>query len=225
MFAVSTGPQAKLLTTYGVGNFFKGGANADKVVLAFETAAAAGAAVAAAFSYSALKAGVELDAGVTPAMPTCAPATRNWPCRCCSSTTSRPCACPSRPMRTDAAAGARRSDLAAYGGYLKVGAEVAAGYELSGSKSFSLGGLALSEKYDLSVIGRIGLKAGVAGRFSILVTADGTAGVDARAGPRHAQGALSIAADVNADFKNQIDFRRPPTSFSAPCSASTGRTS
>ena len=47
----------------GVGEFFeKDGGNGDKVVLAFETAAAAGAGVAAAFSYAPLTAAVTLDA-------------------------------------------------------------------------------------------------------------------------------------------------------------------
>ena len=58
-----------------------------------------------------------------------------------------------------------------YGGYLRVGAELAAGYELAGTKAVSVGGLSLSERYRLSILGKVGLSAAIAGRFSILVTA------------------------------------------------------
>src|SRR5262249_61817406 len=68
-----------------------------------------------------------------------------------------------------------------YGGYLKLGAEVSAGYRLSGTKAMSIGGLALSERYDLSVIGKIGLTAGVAGRFSILLNGADADGLPGRA--------------------------------------------
>ncbi len=43
-----------------------------------------------------------------------------------------------------------------YGGYLKLCAEASAGYELTGTKSLSAGGMALSEKYGLSIIGKVG---------------------------------------------------------------------
>ena len=49
-----------------------------------------------------------------------------------------------------------------YGGFLQLGAEVAAGYELTGTKAFSISQLALSERYRLSILGKIGLSARVA---------------------------------------------------------------
>ena len=59
----------------------------------------------------------------------------------------------------------------------------------------------------MSVIGRIGLKAGVAGRFSILVTADRElpdwVRVQVR---RHRARELAVAAGVNVGFKNQLDL-------------------
>ena len=62
IFPGSKATRTAVLNRYGVGEFFKDGGNGDKVVLAFETAAAAGADVAAAFSYAPLTAGVRLDA-------------------------------------------------------------------------------------------------------------------------------------------------------------------
>src|SRR5262249_12762340 len=93
-----------------------------------------------------------------------------------------------------------------YGGYLKLAAEVSAGYQLAGTKSVSLGQIALSEKYDLSILGKIGLSAGIAGNFSILVKGvkdmKGWAQVIVR---RHRTKDLKVAADVSVGFKNQLD--------------------
>ena len=58
-----------------------------------------------------------------------------------------------------------------FGGTLKLGLQVGAGYAIKGAPSFELGALHLSERYDLSVIGSIGLSAEVAGVFSIEVRA------------------------------------------------------
>jgi hypothetical protein len=175
VFSTSKDAQAKLLTTYGVGDFFKGGANAGKVLLAFEAGASVDAGVSGSFSYSALNAGVELDAGADAAYAYLRAVDKTLPVQQLLATYFKMLRLPEQ-----ADAGTMRAPEPGeaislrYGGYLKLGAEVSAGYDLSGSKSFALGGLALSEKYDLSVIGRLGLSAGVAGRFAILVTvADG----------------------------------------------------
>lgn len=58
-----------------------------------------------------------------------------------------------------------------YGGYLKVGAKLSMGYQLTGSSSFDIGQLQLSEKYSLSVIGSLGMKAGIAGYFQVVARA------------------------------------------------------
>ena len=93
-----------------------------------------------------------------------------------------------------------------YGGYLRLGAEVSAGYQLAGTKSVAIGQLALSEKYDLSIVGKIGLSAGVAGRFSILVTAGDLPGWCRVQVRRHRAKDFKIAADVNVAFKNELDL-------------------
>jgi hypothetical protein len=206
VFATSTGAPAKLLTTYGVGDFFKGGANADKVVLAFEAGAKVDAGAAGSFSYSVLKAGVELDAGVDAGYTYVRAADKSLALPLLLvdyfKTMRLPEQAEAGQMRTLEPG---EAISLRYGGYLKVGAEVAAGYDLSGSKSFTLGGLALSEKYDLSIVGQIGLNAEVAGRFSILVTAAGElpgwTRVQVR---RHRAKELTVAADVNVDVKNEI---------------------
>ena len=54
-----------------------------------------------------------------------------------------------------------------YGGYLKLGAALALGYEIKGTPSVDIGQLTLSEHYDLSVIGKVGLTTQVGGFFSI----------------------------------------------------------
>jgi hypothetical protein len=208
VFSTSKPAQAKLLTSYGVGDFFKGDANADRVVLAFEVAASVNAGVSGSFSYSALKAGVELAAGVDAGYAYLHAVDKKLPVELLLVDYFKTMRLPEQADAGKMLALEPGEAISLrYGGYLKVGAEVSAGYDLSGSKSFSLGGLALSEKYDLSVVGRIGLKAGVAGRFSIIATAaaglpDWTR-VQVR---RHHTKDLTIAADVNVGFKNQLDL-------------------
>jgi hypothetical protein len=213
VFASSTGAGPKLLKTNGLGDFFRKGANPDKVVLVFDLGASAEVATTAAFAYSTLKASVELDAGADAgytyarALDKSVPLNRIVPD---FFKTMR------LPDQGELAPEPGEAISLRYGGYLRLGAEASAGYRLSGTKSFSIGQLALSEKYDLSVIGRIGLSAGVAGRFSILVTAADPALAQATpAGDaarwarvqvrRHRAKDLKIAADVNVTFKNQLD--------------------
>lgn len=54
-----------------------------------------------------------------------------------------------------------------YGGYLKFGLNASVGYEMKGSHSVDIANLLLSESYSLSLLGKVGLTAGVAGNFSI----------------------------------------------------------
>ena len=63
IFSTSTGAAAKLLKTYGIGDFFKKGSNPDKLVLCLEVAASGDLAAAGSFSYGPLKTTVELKAG------------------------------------------------------------------------------------------------------------------------------------------------------------------
>ncbi len=57
-----------------------------------------------------------------------------------------------------------------FGGYLNLGATLAAGYEAKGTHDFrQISSLTLSESYDLSVTGNFSIAAKLAGRFSVIV--------------------------------------------------------
>ena len=63
VFSTSGIAAAKLLKTYGVGDFFKNGANSDRMVLSLVAGASADVAASTSFTYSVLKTTVRLDTG------------------------------------------------------------------------------------------------------------------------------------------------------------------
>jgi hypothetical protein len=200
VFSTSAGGP-KLLKAAGIADFFKGRANADKVVLIFDVGASGDVSAAGSFTYSALKASLELDAGADASFTYARALDKKLPIERLLPSFFKTMR---MPEQGDRAPEAGEAIALRYGGYLKFAAEVSAGYQLAGTKAVSIGQLALSEKYDLSILGRIGLSAGVAGRFSILVTAadlQGWARVQVR---RHRAKDLKIAADVTVDFKNEL---------------------
>jgi hypothetical protein len=94
-----------------------------------------------------------------------------------------------------------------YNGRVALGAKLGLGYELTGSPSFNIGQLRLSERYKLAVLSGVQLGASIAGRFSIEVSAP-----TEDAGPTWArvvlrksktQG-LCIAADATIDFQGNL---------------------
>jgi hypothetical protein len=97
-----------------------------------------------------------------------------------------------------------------YNGYLKVGAGLSVGYELKGAPSFEIGQLQLSEHYDLSLVGKLSLTAGLAGEFSIEMrsaeNSDGTpmAGWVRVIVSKKRTSQFGIAADVNVDASSQL---------------------
>ena len=191
---------AKLLKASGLGEFFKGG-NADKVVLVFDVGASADASVAGSFTYSALKASAEIDAGVDAGFTYARALDKKLKLEQIVPAFFKTIRLPEQGGEAPEAG---EAIALRYGGYLTFSAEVSAGYQLAGTKGVSIGQLALSEKYDLSILGKVGLSAGVAGRYSILVTAadlPGWARVQVR---RHRSKDLKIAADVTVDFKNEL---------------------
>ena len=207
IFSTSSGGAARLLKTYGVGDFFKDGANSDRMVLSFVAGASADLAASTAFTYAALKTTVQLDTGADAGYAYLRALDKNLPVEVVLprffATMRLPEQGPHPPEPGEAIS-------LTYGGYLRLATEVSAGYKLSGTKSFSVGQLALSEKYDLSVLGKIGLAAGVAGRFSILVTAaDGLPGWARVQVRRHRAQDFKIAADVNVGLKNDLDGLPP----------------
>lgn len=203
IFSTSTGAAAKLLKTYGLPDFFKRGANADKVVLCLDAAASGDLSAAGSFSYAPLKATAEIEVGAdagyaylraldkTEAVKDIVPAFFSMM---------------RLPEQGTSAPEPGEAISLQYGGYLKLGAELSAGYRLTGTKSVSIGQLALSEKYDLSIVGKIGMSAGVAGRFAILVTAGDLPGWCRVQVRRHRARDFKIAADVNVAFKNELNL-------------------
>jgi hypothetical protein len=203
VFSTSGAAAAKVLKTHGVGDFFKNGANSDRMVLSLVTGASADVAAATSFTYSVLKTTVRLDTGADAGYAYLRAFDKNTPIEDLVlqffATMRLPEQSPHAPEPGEAIS-------LTYGGYLRLAAEVSAGYKLAGTKSFSVGQLALSEKYDLSILGRIGLAAGVAGRFSILVTAaDALPGWTRVQVRRHRAHDFKIAADVNVAAKSDLD--------------------
>jgi uncharacterized protein Yka (UPF0111/DUF47 family) len=207
VFASSAGAGPNLLKQYGVSGFFKNGRNEDRVILVFEAGASGSASAAAAFPFSSLKPTVEIAAGADGAFSYLRAVDRSLPIERLLVEFFKTMRLPEQPgPGTHPAPQPGEAIALRYGGYLRLAAEMSAGHRISGTKSVSLGSMALSEKYDLSIIGKIGLSAGVAGRFSILVTGDeelpGWARVQVR---RHRSKEVKIAADVDVKFKSQLD--------------------
>ncbi len=203
VFPASEGPPRELLKTNGLGDYFKAGSHADQVILAFDVGASADAKAAGSFTYAPLTATATIDAGGDGGYSYLAAFAADRPA---GDILPEFFKAMRLPEQLELAPRPGEAVCLRYGGYLKLGAEVSAGYELSGTKSVGLGQLALSERYGLSVLGKIGLGAGVAGRFSILVTGDealpGWAHVQVR---RHRAADVKIAADVKVRFVNQLD--------------------
>ena len=202
IFSSSAGLPLELLKGHGLAEFLVDPANASRMVLAFDVGAAADVAAAGTFVYAPLTATVTVDAGgdggysYLKAFPKNAQIQKAVPALFKSMKLPEQL---TEPPEAGEAVSLR------YGGYLRLGAEVAAGYELAGTKAFSVSQLALSERYRLSILGKVGLSAGIAGRFSILVTAGDRPGWARVQVKRHRASDLKVAADVTVDFANELD--------------------
>lgn len=160
----SSPARLKLLDEYGLTDYFE--ANPDRVVLIFQAGANADAQVSARVRHSLLSADARLKAGAEAgyAMLRSAPA----------GTTAE------ELVRGFFAEMRLPADVAApltgdqvivfeYGGYLNFQAGVNFGYELSGAPSFAVGDLALSQKYDFSLLAKLTLGAKLLGHFKVIV--------------------------------------------------------
>jgi hypothetical protein len=204
VFAGSTGDVAKLPGKYGVGDYFKTAGRDGQVLLVFEAGASVDGGATGAFAFAALKAGVTLKGGIDGGFAYCKPMPKSAPL-------PKLLAGYFETMRLPAHAGARGLEPGEaislrFGGYLKLGAEVAAGFRMTGSQSFTVRDLVMAEKYDLSISGAIGLNASVAGQYSILLRASDDpewVRVQVR---RHNAKQFSVAADVKVGFKNQLQL-------------------
>jgi hypothetical protein len=203
IFAGAKGRALELLRANGLGDYFDDPANAAHVVLAFDAGASVAGSVAGSFAYSFLKPSFKVTAGADGGYAYLRAMDKSRPVREILPAFFRSMRLPEQMTPPP---GPGEAIALHYGGYLRLGAEVSAGYELTGTKSIALGQLALSEKYALSVVGQIGLAASLAGQFAIVVsgvTADpGWVRVQVR---RRRARDLKVAADVNVVFDQRLD--------------------
>jgi len=209
IFSTTQGASLDLLKANGIGQFFENKANKDKVVLAFTVGGSGQVSAAGSFNYAALKVGAQINAGGDGAYSYLRALDKKLPIERLLIEFFSSMRLPEQPREggiQDGEALALR-----YGGYLRIAADASVGYKLSGTKSVSIGSMALSEKYDLSILGKVGLTAGIAGQFSIIVnSADGLDGWARVRVHRHKSTSLGIAADVTVGFKNELEHL-PPT--------------
>jgi hypothetical protein len=86
-----------------------------------------------------------------------------------------------------------------FGGFLNFGANAAAGYSLQGTRDIDISKIKLSEKYALSVLGKLSIGAKLAGSFSVQVSAaedKNWASVTVR---RKRSSSLEVGADLTVD--------------------------
>lgn len=152
----------QVLSDHGLASFFD--LNPHKYVLVLDIAAQAAAAATATFKYASLSAQGSFNAGADGEF---------WFSRAYDTSQQlgevlkdlvsniKP------PSSVSAPLSGGEVIYLEYGGYLKFGLNASVGYEMKGSHSVDIANLLLSESYSLSLLGKLGLTAGVAGNFSI----------------------------------------------------------
>ena len=203
VFATSVPAAQQRLADHALSGFLASPAGTGQGVLCFEAKASATATGSSSFSYSGLKTTVTLDTGADAAYSFLRAFDSRRPAGVVLAEFFREMRLPEQGTRAPEPG---EAIALTFGGYLQLGSRIAAGYELSGTKAFAVGQLALSEHYDLSVIGSIDLTARVAGRYRILLTAGDHAGWARVRVTRHAEQELKVAADVKVDAANQLNL-------------------
>ncbi|MGC4081516.1 MAG: hypothetical protein QM736_05205 [Vicinamibacterales bacterium] len=191
------------LSAFGLDRFLTGPEAQTRALLCLEVNAGTDTAASSSFRYGFLKASVTLAAGADGGVVYVRPFDPAQPLRV---VLPEFFAHLRLPDQVDASPEPGEAFVLQYGGYLRLGAEASAGYRLTGTKAIALNQIALSETYGLSIVGRIGMTANVAGRFSIVVTSgdrDGWARVRVS---RHRSADTRIAPDVNVGFRNDLDL-------------------
>jgi hypothetical protein len=135
IFPTTTGTALDLLRESGLGRFFENGANADKVVIGCTIGGSASATASGSFNYSALKAGVEMEAGADGSFYYLRALDKTLPIE---QLLLRFFSTMRLPEQFNGALEAGEAISLKYGGYLKLAAELSAGYQLAGTKSIAL---------------------------------------------------------------------------------------
>lgn len=191
LWAEKDSPHKALLVEHGLAQYFED--HKDRFLLGLSLGAKAGASLTGAFRYAALSAQATLLAGADGACLYLRPFDRTATARSAVSELIRDLRLPAH-LTTPPLPG----EVLAfeYGGYLSLGAKVAAGYEMKGTPSIELGNLHLAEHCSFSLLGSLGLNAKVAGRF--MIEARGMDGRSVNVIVRRSRSReLAVAADVN----------------------------
>jgi hypothetical protein len=203
LWPTSSMERRQIMDEHGLSDFFA--THPDQLLLVLDLSAAAAANVAGSFQYSVLTASTTLDAGGDVGYTYLRPYLASTPVEKMVLDFFARLRLPAQIT-----SGLPSGEVIAfeYGGYLKFGAGLSVGYELKGSPSFEIGQIQLSEHYDLSVIGKLGVNAQIAGNFL----------VEVRSADTHASGsnwvrvivrksrssAFQVAADINAGAASDL---------------------
>ncbi len=196
LWSSSSAERLKLLEDYGLQDYFDPPQNHDNHLLMLLTSGAnADASVNGKYNYSVLSMEASLKAGADASY---------------ALLRSYPADTPARAVITDFFRGLRlpanvSEPLAAdelivfeYGGYLRFGASLGVGYEMSGAPSFEINQLQFAEKYAFSLMGRLSFGANIAGRFKVEVRQGSSQGWARIVVRKSRAKAFSVAADVAA---------------------------
>ena len=194
----SEGDLKQLLREHGLEDFLA--ANTDQLILALRLGSNASAAVSGAFPYSVLSAKSTVEAGGDVGYSYFRALSASTPALQLITGFFRDLRLPSHISQPLPAG---EVIVFQYGGYLKFGADLSVGYEMKGTPKFDLGDLQLSEHFQLSVIGRLGLNASLAGHFAVQARPAADPGWIRVIVQRKHQQELKTAADlaVGADSK------------------------
>jgi len=204
LWATSSKDRLQILEAYGLADFLS--MHPDQLILVLDLSAGASARVGGSFQYSVLTASTTLDAGGNVGYTYLRPYL---------TTTAVEAMIPdffaNLRLPAQVTQKLRSGEVISfeYGGYLKLGAGLSVGYELKGSPSLEIGQLQLSEHYDLSVTGKLGVNAQIAGNFQVEVrSGDDTHATGtnwARVIVRKSRSsAFQIAADVNVGASSDL---------------------
>ncbi|MEP7365582.1 MAG: hypothetical protein ABI972_20190 [Acidobacteriota bacterium] len=194
-----TGDLAKLLKEHGLDKFLA--ANPGQMFLALRLGAKAGATATGKFQYSVLSAQATVSAGGDGGFVCIAPVPEKG-----TVTDNVLALFKDLKLPSDITEPLKPGQIMAlqYGGYLKFGASISAGYELKGTQGFTLGSLDLSEKYKLSATGKLGLDASVAGSFLIEARAASRPEWVQVIVRRQRESSFKIAADASVGFTGDL---------------------
>jgi hypothetical protein len=194
-----------ILADHGLAKYFD--SHPDNLILGLLIDANASISAVGTFSYSVLSASTTLDVGGADAYVYLHPYLNSQPFDHIAKDFFGALQLPASVKSSLAAGEVISFD---YNGYLKIAAGLSVGYELKGAPSFTIGQLQLSEHYDLSVVGKLSLTAGIAGEFSVEVRSAENLDGSAMAGwvrvivSKKRTSQFGIAADVNIDASSQL---------------------